>query len=47
MKIHQVHKLVVQNVVNIAEKCLYPPSNQDVTYKPFVYGTSVSGENIP
>lgn len=41
MKIHQVHKLVVHNVVNFAEKYLYPPSNQNVMYKPFVYGTSV------
>ena len=34
MKIHQAHKLVAHNVVNFAEKCLYPPSNQNVTYKP-------------
>ena len=46
MKIHKVHKLVVHNIVNFAEKCLYSPSNQNVMYKPFVYGTSVSGENF-
>lgn len=46
MKIHKVHKLVVHNIVNFAEKCLYLPSNQNVMYKPFVYGTSVSGENF-
>lgn len=46
LKIHKVHKLVVHNIVNIAEKCLYLPSNQNVMYKPFVYGTSVSGENF-
>ena len=46
LKIHKVHKLVVHNIVNFAEKCLYSPSNQNVMYKPFVYGTSVSGENF-
>lgn len=46
MKIRKVHKLVVHNIVNFAEKCLYLPSNQNVMYKPFVYGTSVSGENF-
>ena len=46
MKILKVYKLVIHNVVNFAEKCLYSPSNQNVMYKPFVYGTSVSGENF-
>lgn len=46
LKIHKVHKLVVHNIVNFTEKCLYSPSNQNVMYKPFVYGTSVSGENF-
>ena len=46
LKIHKVHKLVIHNIVNFTEKCLYSPSNQNVMYKPFVYGTSVSGENF-
>lgn len=42
----KVHKFVVHKFVNFEEICLYLSQNQNVMYRPFVYGTSVSGDNF-